>query len=98
MLHRKTEVAQGVGPEDLMYGKCGTCGNTLTTERYKAQQAPTGLVHGKEEGLFTDLLYVECPACLVESRKQFPFRKEHTAPRVYLTRRPVTSPLLPTKV
>lgn len=49
-------------PEQVLVGKCGTCGNTIELPRRLCSKSNSSVeVTGQEPGVWNDLTYAECP-------------------------------------
>lgn len=71
-------------PDDLMSGKCATCGNSVTVLRREAVPPISSrhyLSDAKEPGAWDDLYFTECPTCKARSPENV-----NSGTKVFLTK------------
>lgn len=62
--YSRTPVKNLTDPEEVMIGKCATCGTVLEVPRWKAvTNDPKNKQFGKDLGPWSDLIYAECQRC-----------------------------------
>lgn len=68
-------------PDEVLYGRCGTCKTLIQTTRAKSRILAAARVEGRQTNLWPDVPYVECETCKARS-------PSGNGPRVNLTTKP----------